>query len=277
MRSAMAELLAREFDWSAGHLATVLNGCAFAPSLLTFWFVNGVLDFSTALAVGAVASPGGLAVRLLAYVLLVPTFVALRAGYYLAHPGHRRTVLAGACPQARLLSLDWFSVGILATGLPLALQDLGPWLGMNGVFLVGLFALPRALPERARDRVGLGAVALGVLLFGYARYGATLAGWMPLPDPGWLGPVATLRLSDAATGRLLAVTNSLLTGPLVVAAFALATNHVLAREELADLPLVRHTLPEPDPERVVAASAALGTVFYLLVVAAATGRLPLAP
>jgi len=277
LRSSFADLLDQEFDWSAGHLATLLNGCAFAPSLLTFWFVNGVVDFSTALAIGSVASPGGLVVRLLAYVLLVPTFVALRAGYYLAHPVHRQVVLQGACPQSRLFSLDWFSVGILATGLPLALQELGPWLGMNLVFLVGVFVLPRLVPERAGDAVALASVGLGVALFAYARYGAAAAAVAPVPDPAWMGPVATLRLSDATTALLLAAANSLATGPLLVAGFGLAMNVVFGREELAELPVVRHTLPDPDPVRTVAASAALGTAFYLLVVAGATGRLTLVP
>jgi hypothetical protein len=273
----MADLLARELDWSRGHVAAVLNGCAFAPSLLTFWFVNGVVDFSTAVAVGAAAGPGGLAVRLVAYVLLVPSFVALRVAYYLAHPVHRETVLAGACPQSDLLSLDWFSVGILATGLPLALADLGPWVGMNTVFVLGLFGLPRVLPEHARDPVRLGAVGAGVALFAYARYGAAFAGATPVPSPAWLGPVASLRLSAGAVGLLFALANGLLTGPLFVAGFALATNAVLGREELSCIPLVRHTVPDPDPVRAVATSAALGTVFYLLVVAAATGRLVVLP
>ncbi|MFB6222692.1 MAG: hypothetical protein ABEH86_03335 [Haloarcula sp.] len=65
LRAAAADLLAQEFDWSAGHLATILSGGAFAPSLLTFWFVNGLIDFSTAIAIGSIQGPGGLVVRLL--------------------------------------------------------------------------------------------------------------------------------------------------------------------------------------------------------------------
>jgi len=279
LRAAFADLLAQEFDWSTGHLATVLSGCAFAPSLLTFWFVNGLLDFSTAVVIGSVQGPGGLVLRLLAYVLLVPAFLGLRASYYLAHPVHRRTVLAGACPTSDLLSLDWFSVGILATGLPLALADLGPWLGMNAVFLVGVFLLPRGLPTaRARTAVKLAALAAGATLFAYANYGDPVAAATPVPAPAdVLGPVATLTLAPATVAAFSRVVNSLVVGPALVAGFAFAMNRVLTRPELTSIPVFRHSLPRRDPARTVLASAALGTGFYLLVVAAATGRLVVVP
>lgn len=279
LRAAVGDLLAQEFRWSPGHLATILSGCAFAPSLLTFWFVNGVVDFSTAVVIGSVGGPGGLVVRLLAYLLLVPVFLAVRMGYYMGHPVHRRTVLAGACPNSELLSLDWFSVGILATGLPLALADLGPWVGMNGIFLVGVFVVPRVLPgERLRTATKFAALALGSLVFLYANYGGAVAGVTPVPDPASvLGPVTTLTLAPATVGWLSRLANSLLTGPPAVALFALTMNRLLTRPELATLPLVRHSLPRRDPARTVLVSAALGTVFYLLVVAAAGGPVGLVP
>jgi hypothetical protein len=275
LRDAVAELLDREFTISVGHLIALVNGCAFAPSLLVFWAVNGVLDFSTAIALGATGGPGGLAVRIVAYLLLVPTFVLLRVGYYLVHPRHRRTVLAGSCPNARLLRLDWFSVGILATGLPFSLQSAGPWLAANVVFLVGVFLLPRALPARLATPTKLAALAGGSLLFLYANYG----GLVPVvPDPAaTLGVVATLRLSDATTATLVRATNSLLVGPGLVALFALAANRIMTRPELTSLPLVRRTLPTRDAAGTVATSAALGTGFYLLVVVLATGELRLLP
>lgn len=278
LRRALADLLDQEFGPTKGHLTALLGTCLFAPSILTFWLVNGVIDFSTAFLIGAVATPGGLAIRLLAYVLLVPTFLVLRAGYHLARPAHRRALLSGSCPPTRFLSLDWFSVGILATGLPLALQELGPWLGMNLVFLFGVFVLPRPLPERAARRVTFAAIALGIALFAYARYGPAVAGVAPIPAPaGVVGPVATLRLTDAVTERLFRAFNSVLVGPLLVAGVGFAMNRVLTRPELTSLPLVRHTLPERDPASVVVPSAALGTLFYLAVVFLATGRVVLLP
>jgi hypothetical protein len=274
LRAAVADLLSQEFGYSGGHLTALLNGCVFAPSLLSFWLVNGVLDFSTAVAIGAVASPAGLWIRLLAYVLLVPAFLLVRAGFYLLHPVHRRTVLSGSCPTSQLLSLDWFSVGILATGLPLALQNLGPWLASNLTLLVGLFVVPRILPDAAAVRVKLAAVAVGVALFAYLNYGRAVGVG---PPPGTaLGALAGLTLTDATTARFLSVVNGLLTGPPLVAAFGLAMNRVLTRPELTDVPVVRHTLPRRDPDRIVATSAALGTLFYLLVVAVATGDVSLA-
>jgi hypothetical protein len=278
VRRALADLLDQEFAPTKGHLTALLGTCLFAPSILTFWLVNGVIDFSTAFLVGAVATPGGLAVRLLAYLLLVPVFLALRAGYHLVRPSHRRVVLSGSCPPSPFLSLDWFSVGILATGLPLALQELGPWLGMNLVFLLGVFVLPRRLPDRVARGVTLAAIALGITLFVYARYGTTLAGVVPVPVPtSVVGPVATLRLTDATTERLFRAFNSVLLGPLLVAVVGVATNRVLTRPELRSLPLVRHTLPRRDPASVVVPSAALGTLFYLAVVFLATGRVVFLP
>jgi len=275
LRAAVSELLSREFAFSTGHLTAFLSGCLFAPSLLTFWFVNGVLDFSTALVLGAVASPAGLQLRVVAYLLLVPTFLALRAGVHLAHPVHRQQVLSGSCPRTDLLSLDWFSVGILATGLPLSLQALGPWIGMNLVFVVGLLVLPQFVSPRVASGSKLSALVGGPLLFVYAKYGASFP---VLPRPsGLLGPVATFALSDATTETLLAVVNSLLPGPVLIGAFAVATNHVLTRPELRGIPAVHHTLPDRDPDRTVFRSAALGTVFYLLVVAGATGALTVIP
>lgn len=279
LRAAAGDLLAQEFSWSPGHLTTILSGCTFAPSLLTFWFVNGVVDFSTAVIIGSAGGAGELVVRLLAYLLLVPVFLVVRMSYYIAHPVHRRTVLTGACPGSELLSLDWFSVGILATGLPLALADLGPWLGMNGIFLVGVFAVPRILPaERLRTATKFAALGLGSLVFLYASYGGAVAGVTPVPDPaGVLGPVATLTLAPATVASLSRLANSLLTGPPAVALFAFTMNRLLTRPELTSLPVVQHSLPRRDPPRTVLVSAALGTVFYLLVVAAAGGPVGLVP
>ncbi|WP_199234029.1 hypothetical protein [Halorubrum sp. CGM5_25_10-8B] len=138
LRSSLGDLLSQEFSYSSGHLTAILHGCLFAPSILTFWFVNGVLDFSTAAAVGAVATTAGLQIRLFAYVLLVPVFLLTRLTVHLAHPVHRAQVLSGSCPTTDLMSLDWVSLGILATGLPLAIQNFGPWVGMNVVLLVGI-------------------------------------------------------------------------------------------------------------------------------------------
>lgn len=277
---AVEDLFTQEFDWSIGHLTALLGSCVFAPSLLTFWLVNGVLDFSTALLIGAVASPGGLVVRFVAYLLLVPTFLGLRMVYYLGHPRHRKAVLSGACPNSELLSLDWFSVGILATGLPLALQTLGPWIGANVIFLFGIFGLPRVVSsERGQVAVRATALVAGTLLFFYATYGVALVEWvsfMPAPS-ATLGWIATLTLSDSTVEWLLVVTNSLLVGPLVVAAVALVSNLVLTRPELTSIPLVSHSLPARDPARRVLTSAALGTLFYLSVVALWTGEVILVP
>jgi hypothetical protein len=134
----LGDLLSREFSLTTGHLTALLGGCPFAPSLLTFRFINGLLDFSTAVALGTVASVAGLQLRLPAYLLLVPTVPLLRVVVHLARPEHRTQVLAGSCPRTDVLSPDWFSVGILATGLPLSLQAPGPWIVMNTVLPVGV-------------------------------------------------------------------------------------------------------------------------------------------
>jgi len=275
LRSAFGQLLDQEFSYSSGHVAAILNTCLFAPSLLTFWFVNGVLDFSTAVAIGAVAGPAGLQVRLLAYVFLVPTFLLVRVTIHLVHPVHRRQILTGSCPNVQLVSLDWFSMGILATGLPLALQDFGPWFAMNLIFLVGLFVLPRFVSVYRTAPLKLAAIATGVLVFLYANYGGAVA---VLPAPSTVvGPVATYRLTDPTTGLLLRTFNSLVFGPLVVALFGAVMNRVLTRPELADVPLVEYALPRRDPDAVVLTSAAAGTAFYLLVVVLLTGRLVVVP
>ena len=92
LRTAAVDLFLQEFSFSTGYFATILNGCLFARSLLTFWFVNGLIDFSTAISIGAVATPAGLQIRLLAYVLLMPTFFLLRVGIHLLHPTHRNVL-----------------------------------------------------------------------------------------------------------------------------------------------------------------------------------------
>lgn len=275
LQSALLDLIGQEFSYSTGHFAAILNTCLFAPSLLTFWFVNGVLDFSTAVAIGAVGGPAGLQVRLYAYVLLVPTFLLARATVHLLHPVHRRQVLSGSCPNTQLVSLDWVSMGILATGLPLGLQNFGPWFGMNLVFVVGVFVLPRFLVPRLRGPVKLATLVTGTLLFLYASYG----GSVPLvPHPAsLLGPVATFSLGNETTATLMRVVNSAVFGPVLVGVFGLAMNHVLTRPELTEIPLVRHSLPRRDPDTVVLTNAAFGTLFYLGVVAVFTGRLVVVP
>jgi len=274
-RSALSDLFAQEFSYSTGHLAAILNGCLFAPSLLTFWFVNGVLDFSTAIAIGAVATPAGLQVRLIAYLLLVPTFLLARVVVHLLHPVHRAQVLAGSCPSTPLMSLDWFSMGILATGLPLAIQNFGPWFGMNAILLVGVFVLPRLVPARRAEGVKLFAIGLAGAVFLYANYGDTL----PVgPHPAAvLGPVATVALGDDTTLWLYRLVNSIAFGPALVGAFGVFMNHLLTRPELTEVPILRHTLPRRDPDLVVVTSAAFGTLFYLAVVAAATGQAVVLP
>jgi hypothetical protein len=275
LRSALGDLLSQEFSLTTGHLTALLGGCLFAPSLLTFWFINGLLDFSTAVALGTVASVAGLQLRLLAYLLLVPTFLLLRIGVHLAHPEHRKQVLAGSCPRTDVLSLDWFSVGILATGLPLSLQALGPWIAMNTVLLVGVLLVPQVTSGRPAVGSKVVAIVVGPALFFYAKYGGAVPG---LPEPAAvLGPVATTTLSTGTTATLMTVANSLLLGPVLVAGFAVLMNYLLTHPEVRDIPVVRHTLPERDPVRVVGASAALGTVFYLLVVAGASGALTVVP
>jgi hypothetical protein len=276
LRGALGELFSQEFSYSTGYLATILNGCLFAPSLLTFWFVNGVIDFSTAIAIGAVATPAGLQLRLLAYVLLVPTFLLARMCLHLLHPGHRAQILDGSCPSFQPLSLDWFSLGVLATGLPLAVRNLGPWLGMNAVFLVGVFLVPRPLRNHRAKGAKLLALVLGSTLFLYANYGAIAA--PPLPSPATtLGPVATFALDAETTERLFRLVNSLSFGPFAVAVFGVSANHVLTRPEFTDIPIVSHALPRRDPDVVVATSAALGTAFYLAVVGLVTGRVIIVP
>jgi hypothetical protein len=275
LQSALTGLFSQEFSYSTGYLTVILNGCLFAPSLLTFWFINGVLDFSTAVAIGAVGTPAGLQVRLLAYLLLVPTFLLARVISHLLHPAHRAQVLAGSCPSSPLMSPDWFSMGILATGLPLAFQNFGPWFGMNLIFLVGVFVLPRFLPDRRAGAVKLFAIFLGGTLFLYASYGDAVP---VAPQPSRvLGPVATVTLGDETTRWLYRLVNSIAFGPVLVAGFGVFMNHVLTRPELTDIPFVRHTLPRRDPDPVVATSAAFGTAFYLVVVAVATGELVFVP
>lgn len=275
LQRASRDLLRQEFSYSTGHIAAVLNTCLFAPSLLTFWFVNGVLDFSTAIAIGAVATPAGLQIRVIAYLLLVPVFLLIRVSVHLLHPAHRQQVLSGSCPNVQLVSLDWFSMGILATGLPLALQNLGPWVGMNALFLVGVFLVPRYLPDSRGGQVKLSAIALGSAVFLYATYGGANT---VLPDPASvLGPVATLSLSNETTASLLRVVNSFLAGPVLVGLFAIFMNHLLTRPELSDVPLVQYALPRRDPDTVVSLSAATGTVFYLTVVALLTGQVVIIP
>jgi hypothetical protein len=146
---------------------------------------------------------------------------------------------------------------------------------MNTVFVVGVFVLPRLLSSRWASAVKLAALVLGVVVFLYTNYGETLT---VLPSPSMvLGPVATFTLEERTTTRLMRLVNSLLLGPVLVSTFGVVMNHVLTRPELVDIPFFRHALPRRDPDRVVVTSAGLGTAFYLLVVAAATGHLVLVP
>jgi hypothetical protein len=54
-------------------------------------------------------------------------------------------------------------------------------------------------------------------------------------------------------------------------------NHLLTRPELTDIPYLRHALPRRDPDWIVVTNVALGTAFYLVVVAVLTGQLILLP
>lgn len=141
--------------------------------------------------------------------------------------------------------------------------------------LVGLFVLPRFLAPRSARLGKVGAIVLGTVVFLYANYGGALA---VLPDPeAVVGPIATLALSNRTTAVLMTAVNSLLVGPPVIAGFGVLMNRLLTRPELRDVPGVRHTLPRRDPDRIVVTSAAAGTVFYLVVLAVATGQFVVVP
>lgn len=271
---AVAHLFTKECAWSCGYFVVFLFGCVFSPIILKYWVINGLLDFSTSLVIGSVTTGSGLLVRALAYVIIVPVFFALKFLYYAVHPEHRQTVLSGACPRGRLFSLDWFSVGILATGLPLALQNFGPWIGMNAIFLLGVFVLPRFIRSH-RLVIGTKVASLvgGTILFLYANYGGFLAAIVPvIPDPGVvLGPVATFRLSDALTTSLLHIVNSVVLGPPIIAGFAYVMNRLMTHEALTTIPVLHHTLPRRDPWKTVGLSAAAGTLVYLGTVFLYTG------
>jgi hypothetical protein len=279
LATALVDLVRDDCSGSCGNVFGVGLGCLFGLTVFKYWFINGIIDFSTALVLGAVASSAGLAVRLAAYVLVVPFFLGVRLTYYLVHPRHRTTLRAGNCPKSNLLSLDWFTVGILATGLPIALRHFGPWAGMNVVFLVGLFVLPRFVErDRPAGGVKLGTLAIGSGLFLYARYGGLLAAQTPIPAPATvIGPVATFRLPQTAVTTLVYLFNSLLVGPLVIAGLALVMNRLLTHRLLKTTPVLRHALPRRDPAISVVVSAAFGTTFYLLLVAVTTGQLMVLP
>ena len=123
---------------------------------------------------------------------------------------------------------------------------------------------PSAIVAPTRRRVPRGPVAVQ----------CPVAGLEPVAV---LGPIATLALSDATTTALLRTVNSLVYGPFLVGAFAVVMNRLLTHPEVRNIPVVRHTLPERDPDSIVLTSAALGTVFYLLAVGAATGTATVLP
>lgn len=126
--------------------------------------------------------------------------------------------------------------------------------------------------------IKLGSIVLGSGLFLYANYGGLLAAATSVPAPeAVLGPVATFQLSAPATVVLSRLFNSLATGPMVVAGFAIAMNGLLTHPVLKTTPFVRHTLPRRHPVPSVVVSATLGTLFFLFVSGLATGNLLLTP
>lgn len=172
------------------------------------------------------------------------------------------------------MSPDWFSMGILATGLPLALQNFGPWFGMNAIFLVGVFVLPRILPEHQASVITPFAIMFGGAVFLYANYGGVLP-LLPTPSTG-PRTVATFTLGDDITRWLVRLVNSLMFAPAFGGAFGVFMNHLLTRPKLTETAFIRHALPRRDPDLVVT-STAFGTAFYLTVVTAAIGQLIVLP
>lgn len=265
---------------SCGHSTALGLGCLFSASLLRYWFVNGLLDFSTAFALGTAAAPGGLIARLAAYLAVVPVFLLTLWGYHLFDAERRTRLLETGSPSRTPLSLDWFTVGILATGFPIALRALGTWIATVALVLAALFAVPFVL-DSSRTRTGtqLTLLLAALLLFVYGTYGDVVTAtfeFMPSPRRV-LGPIAGVTLSATTITSMLAVTNSLLVGPLFVAAFAVGSNAVLTHPVLRTVPVVRHALPRRDPTKTVAVSSAAGTVFFLLVVWLLTGWLVVVP
>lgn len=235
---AVLDLVKDDCSGSCGTYLGVGLGCFFGVTILKFWLINGIIDFSTALVLGTFTSTAGLAVRLAAYVFVVPFFFAVQLSYYLLHLDHRSTLRPGRCQRSDLLSLDWFTVGVLVTGLPLALREFGPLAGMNAVFLVGLFVIRRFVKDDSlRGVMKLGSIVLGSGLFLYANDGGRLAAATALPTPAAvLGPVATFRLSAPAAVLLSRLFNSLATGPRVVAGFSLVMNGLLTHPVLKTTP-----------------------------------------
>lgn len=126
--------------------------------------------------------------------------------------------------------------------------------------------------------IKLGGIFLGSGLFLYANYGGLLAARTSLPTPAAvLRQVTTFRLSATAKVFLSRLFNSLATGPLIVAGFALVMNGLLTHPALKITPLVRHTLPRRYPVSSVVVNATLGTLFYRIVSGIVTENVILLP
>ena len=206
--------------------------------------------------------------------------VASGVSLLLAWYAWRRRARPGAAAFAGVMAVNALWIATHAASLVSAPGAAGRWFLASKSIVVFApvawvtFAFTYAGFARRRVRrltavAGLPALALAGLIatnplhgLVYRSVDATAALGVTVPVPGY-GIGALVVLGYAAA--------------LLVAGFAVLMNYLLTHPEVRDIPVIQHTLPERDPVRVVGVSAALGTVFYLLVVAGASGAVLVVP
>lgn len=272
IRETGKRVLKREIAFKDGHFILFLFGCIFSANI-AFWFINGALDFSVGIALGSINDGDQVITKILAYLLLIPAFLFIQIGYYYLF--HREQIRKGQCPSKSVVTLDWFAVGILATSFPLALQNLGAWTVSGIVYGLGIFVLPRYVDnQRLKDIIRVGFIIFGFALYVYIVHGTKFG--LP-PAEQTLGPMFSYVLEQEYIQSMMKVTNSFLTGPVVVGLFAIVNNIVLTSQAVYEVPLIRQSVPERQSILVVFNSAAIGTVFYLIIKGVYQGGFSLIP
>lgn len=219
---------------------SVSVGCLLTIDLL-YWVLSGAGRFTSSAVLGLPA----LDERFFVYLLLLPLFVAVKTSWIaIEYPG---AITGQLCPNDTLFDLDWFTIGVFGTALPLTLERIWMWIATVLIFVTLFILVPRLGPDtRILGIVGIGLVQVVGRFF-----------------PDVVPSVLRVTLQQPQVDALMDVVLNIYTGPVILGGLAVVVAGVLSLDEVRSLP-GGDLLPDKDPGVSVFVSAATGTLLFLL-------------
>jgi hypothetical protein len=223
-------------------LSSFSVGCLLTLDLL-YWILSGASRFGSSLVVGIPA----VGERIFVYLLLLPAFVLVKTTWIaIEYPG---AITGQLCPRDTLFDLDWFTIGVFGTALPLTLERMWMWIATIVLFFGFVYVIPNI-------------TGMNTKIFGVA--GVVLVEIVGRFAPELVPNSLRFTLQESQVTSLMDLTLNLVAGPIILGALAVVVSVIIRTRELRSLPYGEY-LPDPDPAESAFVSAATGTLLFLLI------------